>query len=391
MSTKTKWLQTLESGPKTVLGEGFATCAFNPSIINLGTAENRLLADHFCSLLRDQPDQIPSNLTYQASTSDLPLRQAIASLYEDYFGLSNVNPENFVFGCGICFLVERLGLVLCNPGDVILIPKPCYGAFEPDLVMSRAKVVYIDLNNLPPAPPPEAKMLLLTNPGNPIGDEIANQAELLQWAYQVPDLHVISDDVYALSNRKGAKYQSIAGREDAEPDRVHHLYGISKDWALAGVHVGFFWTRYEPLYKAMKLACEAYRLPSDTVFALTKLYGNKELRDRIIQDYKKRLIEAERITLQKLTDGGFSFVSADNSLFVMLDLRDIAGESEEAELAVWRELLHKHKIHLLPGVAGFHCDDPGWFRICFAAPSEELSEGLDRLIRAVTEIRARPK
>jgi aspartate/methionine/tyrosine aminotransferase len=375
----------LQASP-TPLGEGFTACAFNKDIINFGTAENLLLGDYLCSLLRSQPDQVATNLTSQAALSDLPLRGALADLYEDYFGIAKATPNHFVFGCGVSFLIERLGLVFCNPGDIVLIPKPCYGSFARDLQMSGAEVVYIDLQNLPPAPPPTAKMLILTNPGNPIGDIIGDQAGLLAWAYRVPDLHIITDDIYALSNRKGEKYHSIAGRRDAKPERVHQVYGVSKDWGLAGMHVGFFWTRDEAVYRVVKEACRTYRLPSDTVIALTKLFGNKILRDEIIGAYKVRLIESERITIEKLTEAGIGIVRADSSLFVMIDMSDVGGESEEREVEVFRELLYKYRVHVIPGYTSFHWANPGWYRLCFPTPEPQLVEGLDRLINRGEDI-----
>jgi hypothetical protein len=61
-------------------------------------------------------------------------------------------------------------------------------------------------------------------------------------------LHIVTDDVYALSNRAAKPYRSIAGRSD----RAHQWYGLSKDWALVGLHVWFTWTRSKEMMHIME-------------------------------------------------------------------------------------------------------------------------------------------
>ena len=391
MIRKTAFVENLEKVKPSPLLEGFMACTKDRAIINLGTAENRLIDDKLLPIIRNRPEMTEYHLTYGAAANETPLREAICALYRDHFGIADAEPSQIMFGSGIAFLVERLGLVLCEPGDIVLIPKPCYGQFEPDLQMARAKVVYIDLDNLPDKPPAGSKMLLLTNPGNPIGDIIPNQDQLLKWAYQEPELHIVTDDVYALSNRCGEKYQSIAGRADADPMRVHQLYGVSKDWGLAGLHVGFFWTRNQDLMKMMRAAQGMFCLSSDTQWLITRIIGDKVLRDEIIQVFRERLTRAAKVATEKLTEGGVKVDGCDNSLFLMIDLRDIAGKDQEEELHVWRELLHKYKVHVLPGASGFYCSEFGRYRVIISVPDEMLLPGIERIVKGVQEIRAARK
>ena len=202
---KTQYIINLENSPKSPLPSGFMACMKDPSIINLGTAENRLLADIILPLLKDKSDLTPYDLTYPAGFLSSDTEKYICELYKDYFGILNAEVGEFCFGTGISLLVEKIGLVLCEPGDVVLIPKPAYGCFEPDLQQCRCIVEYIDLDKLPEKPNEKAKLLILTNPGNPVGKEIENPEKLLEWAYQNKDLHIVTDDIYALSNRTGKK------------------------------------------------------------------------------------------------------------------------------------------------------------------------------------------
>ena len=386
---RTAFVKRLEAIPESVLDEAYYKCAYNRRIINLGTAENRMMADFLVPLLRERPDMSTDDLSYQASFKDTDIQKAVASLYEAHFGMKNVNPEHIVVSMGCAMIVERLSLTLCEPGDVILIPAPCYGCFEPDMSVSGANFVFIDLDNLPEKPPENAKLLVLTNPGNPIGHLIQDPEKLLKWAYQVPGLHIVTDDIYGLSNREGKPFQSIMGLECADPMRVHHMYGISKDWGMAGFHLGFFYTRNDELRKQLRTAHACCFVPSDTKWLVAKMFSDKDWVNRYIVAYKERLCAREKILVDALEKAGVKYLTAPNSLFVMVDFTEFAGGSRENELRVWGELMDKYEVHIAPGNAGFRYPICGWFRICFSCEEEELKEAANRIIRAYNDMRAK--
>jgi aspartate/methionine/tyrosine aminotransferase len=310
--SKTAFRRLMETNTPSILGQGYTTCAFDREIVNFGTAESCLLADYLEPLFRSQPSLTARDLTYRCADETLPLRRAISDLYAEHLSLPNVDPDRLVFGSGIGLVIEQIGLALCNPGDVVLIGKPTY-PFAGFFTITGARLVYIDLANLPAAPPSEAKLLLLVNPGNPFGDILPDQAGLLAWAAQSPQLHVVVDEVFALSNRHGEAFVSMAGRSDADPARVHHVYGLSKDWCMAGVHLGIFWTRNDDLFAQMRDGSRHFRLSSCTKAVLVRLFGDRKLRDEMIEVHRKRLAESENVIVEKLKQAGVPVVQSENS------------------------------------------------------------------------------
>ncbi|KAK8890137.1 hypothetical protein M9Y10_034897 [Tritrichomonas musculus] len=389
MSIKqTPYIKRLKASPTSPLSEGYMMCLKDPKIVNLGTAENRVMNDLLQPIIEHRKGITTKDETYFADT-EVPLQEALAALYRDYFDIKDAQPSQFLFGSGIAFLVEKLGLVLCDgdDGDIVLIPKPCYGCFEPDLAQCAAKVEYIDLDHLPEKPPEKARLLILTNPGNPIGDLIENPEKLLEWCYQNPNLHIVTDDVYALSNRHGKEYHSIAGLKNAKPEVVHQFYGMSKDWGLAGCHVGFFWSRNKELYDLMRIAAGCFHLSSDTEWLCMHLLDQKYgIRDKWIKLFKERLAANESKMMKFLDDGKVDYRKCENSLFLMIDLRNVVKGSKEKELEIWRVLMREYKVHVLPGSAGFHCDEPGFYRVIFSIPEDELMQGLQNLVKGIHEL-----
>ncbi|EAY18133.1 hypothetical protein TVAG_306550 [Trichomonas vaginalis G3] len=91
--------------------------------------------------------------------------------------------------------------------------------------------------------------------------------------------------------------------------------------------------------------------------------------------------------MKLLTEGGIKFKKAPASLFLMLDLTDIAPTAEE-EKKLWLDLIDRFNIHILPGANGFRYKYPGWFRLCFSHEESKLIEGCTRLVNAVKTIKS---
>jgi aspartate/methionine/tyrosine aminotransferase len=366
--------------------EGLIECTNNPDIINLGTAENHLIEDVLLPIFQSRPTQPAESLFYRAGENDLPLRTAFAQLLRDHFGLKNADASKVLIGPGISFFADRGGCGILNPEDSFMMTCPYYGPIPAVLAISGAECVPIDIENLPPAPPENARLLQLVNPGNPVGELVPNIGKLLKWAHQKADLHIICDEIYALSNRRGLPFQSLAAHPDADPQRVHTVYSLSKDWGLGGLHLGCFYTQNRGIYEMMKRVSGPARVSSDTQWIGLRILKDVTARDEILRVTVERMRESERLLIEMLKEANIRFIPVDYCPFVVIDLSDIAGESLEQELSVWRELRDRYRVHVMPGEGCFHFRT-GWFRLCFGLPAEILKAGVRRLIGAIGELR----
>lgn len=89
------------------------------------------------------------------------------------------------------------------------------------------------------------RMILLINPNNPLGDIYDERTLLpiLQFAAE-KCLHVVIDEVYALSTFVTYSFQSILNYKSLlpDPERTHFLWSFSKDFSLNGERVGVMYT-----------------------------------------------------------------------------------------------------------------------------------------------------
>lgn len=106
------------------------------------------------------------------------------------------------------------------------------------------------LNSDPPIRP---RAVILCNPNNPLGFNYPRETLLAYCEFaQKWDLHLLSDEIYALSQfenaekeREGTKRSfvsmlnvDIEKETRCEPSRVHVLYGMSKDFCANGLRLG---------------------------------------------------------------------------------------------------------------------------------------------------------
>jgi len=240
----------------------------------------------------------------------------------------------------------------------------------------------------------EPKVLLLCSPENPLGrvftpDEIA---EVVAWAATKPNLHLVSDELYALSVfGKDAKFTSVMGEVRDYPElrdqRTHVVWAFSKDFGASGFRVGAIHTRNHAVHDAFANLAYFSAVPNPVQLSFAELIDDEEFVEHYVEENKRRLGERYEHLCSLLDQGNISFYPAESGLFVWLDLRGLLTKSEhnantfEAE----RDILFKLRdlgVWLAPGES-FRSAAPGYFRLCFAQVGEaELQVGIARLAKA---------
>lgn len=210
-----------------------------------------------------------------------PLSASLSTFFNQYFKpIRQVKPEHVVLTAGASDAIEQVIHAVCDDGDSIITPRPCWrksggphccarsqnkAGFEP-LVATRANVNII-VAQLPTytnhasclGPSPQAaydlspikkhiKSVLLSNSSNPLG-RCYSKSVLIE-SCQERELHLICDELYALTDlehvKKGEGFVSVLtltdpsraeGAIEIDPDRVHVLWSGSKLLGLNGLRV----------------------------------------------------------------------------------------------------------------------------------------------------------
>jgi aspartate/methionine/tyrosine aminotransferase len=233
--------------------------------INLGTAENKLMWDLLEPVMTAPRSIHPSDIHYGQLYGMQPLRAGIAALLGRTWR-ARVDPTNLVVVSGATTALDIAATVLCDPGEVIVVPAPYYAALDVDLVgRSGARLVPVSMADadgfaLDPVAMDRAldrlrrdgavvRALAVTSPSNPQGQ--VHSAATLRELLRVATAHhvdVIADEVYAHCVFGADRFVSmldpdvVGGVPEADPDRIHVVWGFAKDFGLSGLKVGVLHT-----------------------------------------------------------------------------------------------------------------------------------------------------
>lgn len=201
----------------------------------------------------------------------------MAKLVTTYFHPAfSITADQIIFTSGVTSLNSMCAMCLTDPGDGILLGQPIYGAFNGDLqVPSNCQLIYTPFHGDDPFSVQAAdryeqtflqarekgvsiKALLICNPHNPLGRCYPRETlEALMRLCQRYQIHLISDEVYALSvygEDSSGGFVSILSIDPAplgvDPALIHVLYGMSKDFAAAGLRLGCLISRNEKFMQA---------------------------------------------------------------------------------------------------------------------------------------------
>ncbi|MCB9027395.1 MAG: aminotransferase class I/II-fold pyridoxal phosphate-dependent enzyme [Bdellovibrionaceae bacterium] len=392
--------QDLIQGTSAIL-QGHLLCGRNPfssknpdGYLNFGIAENHLMEDWTLPLVNQLNVLEPSDLQYFELPGIESLRQTACNFFEKHLNLKSLNKNNLIVMNGLTSVCEALSYSLFSEGDYLMLTTPYYSGFEFDF-QKRFGVNFLkvplkienkfehrieDFIKAYDSFEDKSKIraILLTHPHNPTGEVIANSflVSLIQFAKE-RKLEIISDEIYALTNFKNNSHQSMLSLSEDYREHIHFLYGLAKDFTLAGMKVGFLYSENKLLIQAMRSLSIFYCSSSLTQRFTERLLKSDMFIKSFMKENNKRLLETKNKIIQSLPE--LNFYHGNSGLFFLVDFRPFLQEATPAgEKALFEKLLNLHRVFLTAG-SDMGMDVPGFFRLCFSRKSELVSELILRL------------
>lgn len=397
----------------------------NPNgIINLGAAENYLMLPAVADFTNKQFQATPNMFSYdQGAWGSSRLRNALAKHITRHFHpVEEMNPDNLLVANGCMSLCEMLGFSIFSPGDGILLSRPSYQAFESDFgTRAGVKCVYAAFNGEDQFSPEGAvrgyenalleaqaagttiRALLICHPHNPLGQCYPREALIAIMKFcEKHAIHLISDEIYALStydlgtsepstSQSIVPFRSILTIPDAtahiHSDRLHVLYGMSKDLAGGGLRIGTLYTRNSELWRCLSAMNQFHWIPGPADAIATAMLEDDAWLDAFIVESQKKLGETSTFTRQLLREKGIPFWEGSRAgFFLWVDLRawlEKSGKEDpwEAEREI-NDRFVKAGVFLTAG-EGMKAEEAGWFRVVFSLDEGSMREGLSRMFKAL--------
>lgn len=319
---------------------------------------------------------------YGQSGGTTSLRTAFAQYYQNRFGVT-LDPAREVLSLiGSKEGIFNLNQVLINPGDLVLLPDPCYPVYRGGAVISQAETYSMpllaengflpDLDQIPEDVAKRAKLMWLNYPNNPTGAiaPLSYFQEVIGFAvkynivvaHDAPYVDVCFDDYVAPSILQvpGSKEVSI------------EFNSLSKTYNMAGWRVGVAVGNPEivRLLRLFKSQMDSSLFTPIMLAAETALLGDQSWTRSRNMVYQRR----RDIIVKTMAELGFAIENPKASLYVWAGLPDGWNDS----IGFCDSLLKETGVSITPGIV-YGASGAGYVRISLVTPAENLVEAMLRM------------
>lgn len=340
-------------------------------------------------------DAIRGGFTRYTDVPGIPeLKDAIAEKFLRENGLSYGRDEIIASNGGkqVLYLLFRC---ICNPGDEVILPTPCYVSYADQICLSGGSPVFVPTSeernfrlcaeDIRPFLNERTKAVVVNSPNNPTG-AVCSEADLREIAALSEErgFLVVTDEVYEHLLYDGLRHVSFASLGEDAKKRTITVNSLSKTYAMTGWRIGFAGGP-APIIGAMaKLQGHV----SGNVNAMTQKAAIEALRGpQDAVEFMRERYESRRNLMVGLVNAvpGLRCTAPQGAFYLFADVRGLCGRHWSGgvlrnDVDVAEFLLREAHVAVVPGEAFAY---GGFVRFVFAKSDDVIREGLARVARAI--------
>lgn len=311
------------------------------------------------------------------------LKEAAAAWYKRRYDV-DIDPETEV--CSVLGTQEGLAhccLPVVNPGDIVILPDPCYPAFYTGAALANAEVFWarqkpengfiIDFNDIPADIAKKAKLMIVSYPNNPTTavapDSFYN--ELIEFAGK-NDIFVIHDNAYSDLTFDGLNIGSFLKYEGAREIGAE-FNSLSKSFGFAGARLGFCFGSKE--YIGM---LKQFKSNTDFgVFLPIQKAGVCALKSspNVVRDTAKEYEKRRDVFIESFAQAGWSIERPKATMFVWAKIPE---RFDNNDIIFSKELAQKTGVIVVPGSA-FGSGGCGYVRMALVQNEDKIRLAAQRI------------
>lgn len=318
----------------------------------------------------------PANYVYAINDTQ-QLLEAVAQWYKRRYDVE-LNPET-----EICSLLgsqdglSHIALSILDPGDVMLVPDPCYPIFADGPRIAGAELYYmplqkendyvIQLQDIPEEIARKAKFMLVSYPNNPTAAMAPESFyhELVAFAKKY-DIIVLHDNAYSelvFDGQSCGSFLSIPGAMEVGVE----FNSLSKTYGLAGARIGFCVGNKAVvgMLKTLKSNMDYGMFLPIQAAAVEALTGNQAVVAETRAAYEHRL----DVLCDGLIEAGWHMEKPAGTMFVWAPIPDSYQDSE----SFVADLLDKTGVLVTPGSA-FGPSGEGYVRMALVQSEDTMKK-----------------
>lgn len=318
-------------------------------------------------------------LGYTETPGILPLRQAIAGHYQNWYGLS-VDPEEVVVTTGSSGAFTLAFLAAFDPGARVGLATPCYPAYRNILHALGCEVVEIPTGPESRFQPTVAALtdlkldgLVVASPANPTGTMLSpTELAALALYCEQQGIRLISDEIY-----HGISY-SGRGTCAWESSRTGFVINsFSKYFSMTGWRIGWALVPRDLRTAVDSLAGNmAICPPAPAQYAAVAAFDAYAECDSHVAHYARN----REILLAGLPKIGLTTLApADGAFYIYADISHLTNDS----LSWCADLLSSHGVAVAPGIDFDPMGGRSWMRMSFAGHTPVIEGALTAMARFI--------
>lgn len=325
----------------------------------------------------------PANYVYAINDTQ-QLLEAVAQWYKRRYDVE-LNPE-----IEICSLLgsqdglSHIALSILDPGDIMLVPDPCYPIFADGPRIAGAELYYmplqkendyvIQLQDIPEEIARKAKFMLVSYPNNPTAAMAPESFyhEVVAFAKKY-DIIVLHDNAYSelvFDGQSCGSFLSIPGAMEVGVE----FNSLSKTYGLAGARIGFCVGNKEVvgMLKTLKSNMDYGMFLPIQAAAVEALTGNQAVVAETRAAYEHR----RDVLCDGLIEAGWYMEKPAGTMFVWAPIPDSYQDSE----SFVADLLDKTGVLVTPGSA-FGPSGEGYVRMALV----QSEDTMEKIVKAVAD------
>jgi aminotransferase len=320
---------------------------------------------------------------YTSNSGILELREAIATKWAALYGVLYDPETEILITVGGSEAVYLALTAILDPGDEVIIPEPCFVAYEAEVIFAGGVPVPVATQvettfevtgaQIEAVATPRSKAILINYPNNPTGAvlDVERMREVAAVAER-HDLLVVSDEIYdrLVYAAPHTTFSSLPGMRD----RTIIIGGFSKDYAMTGWRLGFVLAPADIL-EAMRKVHQYTTMSAPTTAQVAAIAA---LTDPRAEEAVLAMRDSYNVRRRLLVDGlnsvGMPTFEPRGAFYAFPDIRVSGMTSDRFAFA----LLDEERVAAVPGPA-FGLGGEGYVRMCYATAKEQIEEALDRM------------
>ncbi len=338
---------------------------------------------------------LKSGNTKYGPTQGIPdLLNALAKDQKERLNISWIRPEHILLSVGAKQGIHLVLSALLEQGDEVLVPAPYWVSYPGIIKAVNAKAVIFNTSaekhlfptaaELSKYKTSKTKAVIMASPNNPSGSMIpkAQLEEIIQWCKEQKVL-LVFDELYERLVYESEKHNSpLSLINEADSEWVVSVNAFSKAYAMTGWRLGYISSHKDNIaalsaLQSQVLTCVPPFLQEGAVAAIE---NSSTYLPPIIASFKKRrdlfMSIAEQIPHVKA-------YSPQASFYILMNVEEAMkrkGSKDTNEFV--EQLLNEEKVAIN---AANSFGMPGHVRFSFSVSEADITEGLARIKRFVTQ------